>query len=273
MPITDSKYYQFIKKVLSLFFIGGGVFLLLEMPFKSNLQEVLWTFIMSGLLTVVIWLGNAYIVDLIKISWLEKPLLRLVISIPLTIVYTILAAALVQMVVAYLCCGQTPLESYNFISPIYFYNIVLITLLISTFLHGMSFFAQWKESLLEAERLKQAHLNSRFESLKNQVNPHFLFNSFNVLSKLVYKDQDLAANFIKQLSRTYRYVLDTKDEEVVTLSTELEALSSYIFLLKIRFGESLIINQSVSNDATQYIAPFNLTNACRKRYQAQYCVF
>ena len=130
--------------------------------------------------------------------------------------------------------------------------------MISTFLHGREFLHQWKESLLETERLKQAHLNARFESLKNQVNPHFLFNSFNILSNLVYKDQDLAARFIKQLSSTYRYVLDAKDKEVVPLATELEALEAYLFLAKMRFGENLHVQIELDHYNGAVVAPLSL---------------
>jgi len=80
----------------------------------------------------------------------------------------------------------------------------------------------------------------------------------NVLSNLVYKDQDLAAKFIKQLSKVYRYVLDTREKEVVTLQKELDALESYIFLMKIRFGKNLIVHQNVQSQPYEQIVPLTL---------------
>ena len=68
------------------------------------------------------------------------------------------------------------------------------------------------------------------------MNPHFLFNSLNALTNLVYEDQDKAAKFIKQLSEVYRYLLETRDREIVGLSEEKKFLESYLFLQKIRFG-------------------------------------
>jgi LytS/YehU family sensor histidine kinase len=126
------------------------------------------------------------------------------------------------------------------------------------FLHGRAFLFHWKNAIVETERLKQAHLSSRFESLKNQVNPHFLFNSLNVLSGLVYKDADLAAKFIKHLADVYRYVLDTRDREVVPLETELEALQAYIFLLQIRFGDSLKVEVNIQDCKENVIPPLTL---------------
>ena len=75
------------------------------------------------------------------------------------------------------------------------------------------------------------------KALRNQVNPHFLFNSLNALTNLVYEDQDKAAKFIKQLSEVYRYLLDTRDKEIVPLEEEKKFLNSYLFLQQIRFGD------------------------------------
>ena len=79
----------------------------------------------------------------------------------------------------------------------------------------------------------------KYESLRNQINPHFLFNSLNVLSDLVYDDQAMAVKFIRQLSDLFRYVLDSRDKELVPLKDELEFIRSFTFLLKTRFEEKL----------------------------------
>jgi LytS/YehU family sensor histidine kinase len=98
---------------------------------------------------------------------------------------------------------------------------------------------------------------ARFENLKSQVNPHFLFNSFNALTNLVYEDQDKAAKFIKKLSDVYRYVLDTRDREVVSLEEEMDFLKSYVFLQQIRFGEKLKIDIQL-NGIKSMVAPLAL---------------
>ncbi len=94
----------------------------------------------------------------------------------------------------------------------------------------------------------------QYESLRNQVNPHFLFNSLNALTNLVYEDQDKAARFIKQLSEVYRYVLETRNQEVVPLADELKFLESYLFLQRIRYGQKLQIEINLSGVNTQ-VAP------------------
>lgn len=93
--------------------------------------------------------------------------------------------------------------------------------------------------------LQRENIKSQFEVLKNQVNPHFLFNSLNVLSSLIYIDKDAAAKFVRQLSKVYRYVLEYKDKETVSLQNELDFLESYIFLLKTRFDKNLVISTNI----------------------------
>ncbi|MFW5656762.1 MAG: sensor histidine kinase, partial [Bacteroidota bacterium] len=108
-------------------------------------------------------------------------------------------------------------------------GVVLLTIMIGI-TEGTYFFREWKKSLLLAEKLKKEALEAQLESLKNQVNPHFLFNSLNVLSTLVHKDADRAEEFIDQFAAVYRYVLNIQDKQAVTLGEELEFLNSYIFL-------------------------------------------
>jgi PAS domain S-box-containing protein len=111
----------------------------------------------------------------------------------------------------------------------------------------------------EREEIEKGVAQAQFESLKNQVNPHFLFNSLNVLSSLVHIDPDLSEKFIDQLARSYRYLLEQKDKELVPLKTEIEFVQSFSFLLKIRFEEKLKINIKLPAEAmNDLIAPLTL---------------
>lgn len=113
-----------------------------------------------------------------------------------------------------------------------------------------------KRTQVEAEQLKKITAEAQFEALRNQINPHFLFNCFNVLSSLVYKDADTSAKFIGQLSNVYRYLLYNQDKKVVTLKEELGFLESYLFLIKIRFGENLVIRNNITCEPDKYyVAP------------------
>ena len=121
-------------------------------------------------------------------------------------------------------------------------------------------FQRLKDVQLRAERLEKEAVLSQFEALKNQLSPHFLFNSLSILTSLIHEDVELSEQFIKQLSKAYRYLLEQRNQDIVPLKTELDFIQAYTFLLQIRFEnkfEVLIdVPQSVQ---TQYrIAPFSL---------------
>jgi len=101
------------------------------------------------------------------------------------------------------------------------------------------------EARTQLINLQKENLQSQFDVLKQQVNPHFLFNSLNVLTSLIKIEPDLAEKFSEQLSKVYRYVLENKDNELVELNTELNFLDAYIFLLNIRFVGKLVVNLDI----------------------------
>jgi PAS domain S-box-containing protein len=101
---------------------------------------------------------------------------------------------------------------------------------------------QLTEANTQLLKVQKENLQSQFEVLKQQVNPHFLFNSLNVLTSLIKIDPDLAESFTERLSKVYRYVLENKEKDLVSLSTELEFLNAYLFLLEIRFMKKLLID-------------------------------
>ncbi|MDQ1088123.1 MULTISPECIES: sensor histidine kinase [unclassified Siphonobacter] len=117
-----------------------------------------------------------------------------------------------------------------------------------------------QEIQLRSERLEKEHVQAQFAALKNQVNPHFLFNSLSILSSVVHIDANLSEKFIAQLSKSYRYILEQKDNDLVSLKTELEFIQSYAFLLEIRFREKFSVQIDVPESAQQLykIAPLTL---------------
>jgi sensor histidine kinase YesM len=126
-------------------------------------------------------------------------------------------------------------------------------------LEGFYLFNQWKATLLESEQLKQEQLQTQLESLKNQVNPHFLFNSLNSLSSLIEIDENKAKTFVEELAQVYRYLLQSNEHELTTLEKELEFIHAYTFLLKTRFSKGFNLDIRVSKDSkTRLIPPLTL---------------
>lgn len=118
---------------------------------------------------------------------------------------------------------------------------------------------KWRFSLAELERFKKENAEFRFESLRSQVNPHFLFNSLNTLSSLVYESQEKAEQFIRELADVYRYILENRENELIYLDKELAVASSYIYLNRIRFGENLNVKIDIPDSAKHFlIAPMTL---------------
>jgi len=121
------------------------------------------------------------------------------------------------------------------------------------------FMNELKESIEEKEMLKRESLQAQLNALKTQVNPHFLFNNLNTLVAVIPENQKLAIDFVQQLSKLYRHILEVKDEKAIPLKDELEVLHAYAFLLKTRFGNNLEINIEVAPEKlNKKIVPLSL---------------
>jgi two-component system, LytTR family, sensor kinase len=107
------------------------------------------------------------------------------------------------------------------------------------------FIEKWKTSIVETERLEKEKAIVQFDNLKNQLNPHFLFNALTSLNSLIAEDQDLASKFLQHMSRVYRYLLQHKEKSAISLFSELEFIRNYIFLLETRFKNALHIRLNI----------------------------
>lgn len=116
-------------------------------------------------------------------------------------------------------------------------------------------FRRIRDSQLEAEQLKKAQLQTQLDSLKEQVNPHFLFNSLNSLSSLIATDPVKAEDFVKEMSRVYRYLLRSNEEHLTSLQKEIEFIESYNILLKTRFGNGFQPVIKIEEEAKDWLLP------------------
>lgn len=120
---------------------------------------------------------------------------------------------------------------------------------------GWFTYRQWKEAIIDAERLHKINWESRYEGLKQQVNPHFLFNSINTLSSLIHEDKAGAGQYVKEMSQVYRYLLRNNDDELVPLETEIRFIYSYFHLLKTRFGSGIQLRIDVPQKYQSNLLP------------------
>ena len=136
--------------------------------------------------------------------------------------------------------------------------IIVISILVMADL-SMFLLDKWRFSLAELERFKKENAEFQFEALRSQVNPHFLFNTLNTLSSLIYENKEKAELFIRELTDVYRYILEHRGKELVSLEKEMTVAKSYIFLIQLRFGENL--NVKITNEGSfnrWSIAPLTL---------------
>jgi hypothetical protein len=116
---------------------------------------------------------------------------------------------------------------------------IIITLIITLALHAFYFYRAYQENKVKEQKIIAGTASAKFESLKNQIDPHFLFNSLNVLSSLIEENPENAQRFTTSLSKIYRYVLEQKDKELVSVAEELTFAKTYMNLLKMRFENSI----------------------------------
>jgi LytS/YehU family sensor histidine kinase len=136
-----------------------------------------------------------------------------------------------------------------------FFRAVLIGFTLGTVFF---FYTQWADAVKREQKLIQEKLVFQYETLKKQVNPHFLFNSLNALSSLVGKDAELSEVFIQKLSSVYRYILENMEKELVPVATEIQFVNDYFYLQQIRDQGKIKLIVDVANMENAKIPPVSL---------------
>lgn len=250
------NFWQFILANLILsvfiliFFIDGALH-----DVRSFMIGMVWAF----LICTTQWIGPVIINKILekRIKWDIQPVKRAILELLSLIFWSVTALIVVQAVLYYLLNDLTLVESWPFISRSII-TAFLISLFISMVFTTVGFFTSWRKAVINEADLKMDIMLYRYESLRNQINPHFLFNSFNVLSDLVYDDQEKAVKFIRQLSDLFRYVLDNSDNNIVTIKEELEFMKAYIYLLKTRFNDKLNITINIDETDRRCLMPMTI---------------
>lgn len=121
----------------------------------------------------------------------------------------------------------------------YYFFPLIFTIMVSLFFHTVYFYKALQERKVKEQKIIAGTASAQFDALKNQLDPHFLFNSLNVLSSLIDENPEQAQKFTSSLSKVYRYVLEQKDKELVSLSEEIRFAKTYMNLLKMRFEEAI----------------------------------
>jgi len=203
--------------------------------------------------------GMIYIVTLLdrKLPWLNYPIKRLVVQVLALTLFTglIIFIGFAVWIMLDKNMDLTSMLESALPSLKVVYIFVFLALLLG---NTVLFFKNWKEATIQQEELKRAHLALQYQSLKDQVRPHFLFNSLSSLVTLINTDTEKATHFVHKLSDVYRYVLEQRENELAPVKDELKFLEDYIYLQKIRFGENLTVRLDLDLDPKRMMIPLSL---------------
>ncbi len=199
------------------------------------------------------------------VRWESSFALRLVLEVPAAAVIGIILGALLTVAVHFIAPFHDGLVK-NVINNALIVGV--LNIIVTAGLEAMMAYRRTQDERQRAEHLERENADIRFEVLKSQLNPHFLFNSLNVLSSLIQKDQARAQHFVDEFAAVYRYILDVIDLPVVELHRELDFARSYLYLQTIRFEQSMQIEIEVDTQLLgRHIPPLALQTVLENAFK------
>ena len=256
----DFKLFRFTIWHFIVPQIIGAIILFIEEPSGfRNFNAIRYVVLYAFSVSIPFIKGNEYFTYLYDkyYPWLKNPFKRLLFSVSSDIIMMIIIIFAVNLIYHMIIFHH----SFQEVITVTFYGfrfaIVFLSLGLLIF-NVFFFFKNWKESTINEEKLKQEKLMFEYEALKNQVNPHFLFNSLTTLSSLVYENQEKAVTFIRKFSDVYRYVLEYQGKEIADLSTEKKLLESFSYLYKIRHEDHVFIDIDLPDSTEIFVIPMVL---------------
>jgi sensor histidine kinase YesM len=220
----------------------------------SNLQVKI-SFLYTILIAFVIWHGNRYLHYSIRsyFDWINKPIQKIAVLVMSLIFYTVPVSVL--MLVGWYNIFTNGPVNWNIVTESTL--IILVAVIFITHVYETAFMVKETESeMIKNEQLVRAKAEAELEALKNQIDPHFIFNSLNTLSHLIEENPAKAKQFNDNLADVYRYILQNKARDLVLLQEEMDFLNNYFSLLRIRFEKAVQLKISIDEEAlSQFLVP------------------
>ena len=261
--MNRKKVYKFILILLRdllILVLIGNVLSIFTLPKELwTLEMVLRNCMFSVAIGYPAWKGMMLITIVLekRIPWLKWPIKRMIYQ----VVALSLFFGLLIFFGFFLWARMAQGLSFRIImdEALPSLKVAFIFMFLSLLMgNAVLFFKNWKEATIQQEELKRAHLALQYQSLKDQVRPHFLFNSLSSLATLINTDTEKATQFVHRLSDVYRYVLEQRENELVPLKDDLKFMQDYIFLQKIRFGNNLRVETNLDMDQNRMVIPLSL---------------
>ena len=270
---TKRKKSWLIKLGLSLFvliviytltFLINPYSLLWESPLSSNALFFTIELVTCLLFSMGIIEGSILIAKVLetRISWAISPIKRFVVQ-TFMIILIVMLLIYIQTLFFDKMYGEIEMTKEDLLAGWQFVIVSVITALFVSAVHtGYYLLANWKDSITESKdleiktlELKEIAMNAELESLKLQLDPHFMFNNFSVLSELINEDPSIASKFLDNLSRVYRYMIQNIKKDIIPLKEEIAFVQAYFYLLKIRHGDNIRMHIEVTDAALRSNIP------------------
>ena len=252
-----------VQSVLIAAIISIFIGILLMFMGSHTLNHSLKRYLLNAGYSLFIGLGlfsNGFIYNLIEprfISWINRPGRSIVIAISAHLTYS----SVVIFGFSYIYFGKllnTPEGQFWNYYKYTLISVLIVTIFITSIIYARSFFRAYRDEAIEGEKLKQEAIALQYQIMQNQVNPHFLFNSLNILGTLIDVDKEKATDFTRELSLFYRELLHFKDHELIPLKAEISFVKKYIYLQQIRFGRNFNVEILLSDNLRGEVIPMSV---------------
>ena len=258
---------RFFKELGKAFFVGFLIFLVLGLikyatgDTIDSGEELLSRFLYNQLYSVVLYMANAYLtmylVDKYKLALYKwRNLWRAIFG---GVMITVITLFILQFVTNVLFEGVSVSRFFATQRLDYYLVSFIISIVVLIIFYGFFYYKFSQEKKVKEQKIIAGAASAQFDALKNQLDPHFLFNSLNVLTSLIEENPEAATRFTTSLSKVYRYVLEQKNKQLVTIEEELKFAQLYMSLLKMRFEDSIVftVPEKLSNPEAK-VVPLSL---------------
>ncbi len=264
MKLKKNKYVIIASIAIAIivplyFFIRSSVVKVAEA--EGPLAAIIYSFLVS----ISIFSVNIKTIRLLQVKypWGSKRtnIKRLISEFFITNIFAAIVISIYAILFGLVFRGACAFNKYDW--PALLFQNIMVAIIINTIatsiIEGAYMFRQWREALVSAERFKQENIKSQLNTLRHQLDPHFLFNSLNTLYSIIDQDKEKAKQFIKKFSDIYRYVLDAKDQIVIALYDEINFLHVYFDLIAMRYGDNIKMHTKIEAAKTNmYLPPLSL---------------
>ncbi len=207
---------------------------------QNEFENLLIHFMFAFPLTVV----NGYFFDFLEkwYTWEKQPQKRLWFGAMGSIILTMITLVIIRIILVVGIYGKSFNKFLQDERLSFYITGFIITMIASLFFHAFYFYKELQKQKITEQKIIAGTASAKFAALKNQLDPHFLFNSLNVLTSLIEENPKMAQKFTTSLSKVYRYVLEQKDKELVTVDEELKFARTYMTLIQLRFEDSIVFD-------------------------------